>query len=290
MDENAYGYEDDPEQPEHHPGQPEHHPGQPEHHPGQPEHYPGQPEHYPGQPEHYWHRRAAILVAGLGLISLLAWVLSPSGGKPAGAAARASQPSGSLSAAADSGAPDPSAESSPGASAAVPGLTSPGTGGASPGTATASPGRASPGSDRASGGSAASPGTGSGQRCSPGAVVLSLFSKSSYPDGRDPGFAVDAVSTAPGTCTFDLGSGHVQLVVMSAGRIIWDSADCPRGDGAQPALLSRGVPVQETITWSRAITLPGCVILASSAPSGTYEVQARAGTIASSVRTFRLAR
>ena len=77
---------------------------------------------------------------------------------------------------------------------------------------------------------------------------------------------------------------------MSAGRIIWDSADCGRGAASQVADLSRGVPMQESITWNRTISLPGCVTLASAARAGTYQVQARSATVDSPVRTIKLAR
>ena len=38
------------------------------------------------------------------------------------------------------------------------------------------------------------------------------------------------------------------------------------------------------------ISLPGCVTVASSARPGTYQVQARDTSVASPVRTFKLAR
>jgi hypothetical protein len=76
---------------------------------------------------------------------------------------------------------------------------------------------------------------------------------------------------------------------MSSGRIIWDSADCPHGDANQVADLSRGVPMQESVTWNRSISLPGCVTLASAARPGNYQVQARSATVDSPVRTFKLA-
>ena len=217
----------------------------------------------PEQPERYWHRRAVILIAGVGVIGLLAWALAPGGGKPGGPAARASHAPGALSAGADRSTTDRSAAAaSPGARA---------------GTASASTGTSVP---------SAATGTSPGGRCSPGAVVLSLFTRPDFPVGQNPAFDVDAVSTAPGTCTFD--PGQLQLLVMSDGRIIWDSADCSH-DGIQPGLLTRGIPLQESITWNRTITLPGCVTLASARP-GTYQAQAKAGTLASPVRTFRLGR
>jgi hypothetical protein len=74
---------------------------------------------------------------------------------------------------------------------------------------------------------------------------------------------------------------------MSSGRVIWDSADCARGDPGRVAELSRGVPAQESIVWNRVVSLPGCVTLASARP-GAYQVQARTGAVSSPVRAFKL--
>jgi len=253
------------------------------------------------EPETYWRRRAAILAAGLGLLGLLAWAFSGGGGKPAGTAAQSSQPVGTLSAAAYPGAsassptspvssPTSPASASAGATAAVPGLVSPGTSGlptASSSANTKSARSTARATARANAATSAKP----GGRCSSGSVVLSLFSSSrSYPAGQDPEFGVDAVSTAPGTCTFDLSPARLHLVVMSAGRVIWDSADCLRGGGAQLSRLTRGVPVEEFFTWNRAITLPGCVTLATSARPGSYAAQARTATVTSGIYSFRLIR
>ena len=212
------------------------------------------------QPDSYWRRRAVTLAAGLSLVGLLAWAWS-GGGKPASPAPGNSPASGVRPAAANGSASvSPSAK----ASRTVVGLDSPA---ASPSGAAPEP----------------------GGRCPPSAVVLSLVSsRPSYLAGQDPQFVVYAVSTASGTCTFDLGVGELHLTVMSAGRVIWDSADCVRGDAIRVVRLSRGVPAQESITWSRTITLPGCVKVASWARPGTYEVQARTAAVASQVRTFKL--
>ena len=60
------------------------------------------------------------------------------------------------------------------------------------------------------------------------------------------------------------------------------------GSEKKVADLSRGVPAQESVTWNRSMTLPGCVTLASAAPSGIYQVQARTAAVDSPVRTFKL--
>jgi len=260
--------------------------------PDEDEPYAEEYEPYPDQPGPYWRRRVATLAAGLGVLGLLAWAFS-GGGKPAptprnspvGALSSPSvQPSAGASASAG-----PSASASPGtgANAAIPGLSSHGTSGLP--SATTSPARKSAKIRAVKSDAAAATGTEPGGRCSPNSVVLSLFGGSrSYPAGQNPQFGVNAVSTAAGTCTFDLGPAQLHLVVMSAGRVIWDSADCARGDGTQPTKLTRGIPVQEHFTWNRAITLPGCVTLASSARPGSYRAQARTPAISSGTFSFKL--
>jgi hypothetical protein len=256
------------------------------------------------QPGSYWRRRVITLAAGLSLLGLLAWTFSGGGGKPANPAARPSQASGVLPAAAYSGGPSPSN--------GVTGSASPGsvTGHSSaPGLAPLSP-TSSPGSRRSAAGQPTTPASASGRvgastpaagvapaasgtprgGCSPAAVVLSLFaSRPDYYGGQDPDFEVYAVSTASGACVFDTGPERLHVVVMSSGRIIWDSADCARGQANRVAELRRGVPAQESVSWNRTISLPGCVTLATAARPGTYQVQARTGTVASPVRTFKLA-
>jgi hypothetical protein len=237
------------------------------------------------EPGTYWPRRAIALVGGLGVLGLLIWAMSGSGGKPPASPATGSR---SMSAAAY-----PSTPASPvisataisataGADAAVPGLPSP-----SPSAS----GTLSPGAKPAATSKPAAAGTTvlRGGRCPASAVVLSLFAtRSSYPKGQDPQFSLDAVNTVPGTCTLGVGPAQLHLVVKSGGRVIWDSADCAKPNDTKTARLTRGVPVQEFVSWNRTINLPGCVTVASSPPLGTYTAQAMAGTIASDVGTFKL--
>ena len=257
------------------------------------------------QPDSYWRRRVITLAAGLSLLGLLAWAFSGGGGKPVNPAPKTSQASGVLPAAAYSGAPSPSngvtGSASPGSvtgrssasglpsASPTSSLGSPPSAGGKPTTrapASGQVGAATPAAGVAPAGS----GTQRGGGCSPGAVVLSLFtSRPDYYGGQDPGFEVYAVSTASGACAFDTSPERLHVVVMSSGRIIWDSADCARGQASRVAELRRGVPAQESVSWNRTISLPGCVTLASAARPGTYQAQARTGTVASPVRTFKLA-
>ena len=217
------------------------------------------------QPDAYWRRRAITLLAGLTLLGLLAWAFS-GGGKPVPAAQKNAQSTGILPAAAYSGAPtspSPGASGSgttpvgPAASLPFPAVTSSGPGQPRSGK-TARVGRPA---TRAAASSQAAAGAGAGAAaavaggvqpgggCSPGAMVLSLFS--SRPDcyaGQYPQFEVYAVSTASRACSFDLSPGKLHVLVSSSGRVIWDSADCTRGEPNRTAELSRGVPAQESIT------------------------------------------
>ncbi len=264
----------------------------------------GQPENYgEGRPEAYWRRRVITLCAGLALLALLAWAFSGGGKAPSTAQKGSSQASGILPAAAYSGspaAPSPGTSGSASSSSASAGsaATLPfpavtpsrgpnqASGGASSGKSAAA--TAGPGAGNAAAGkSGVEPGGG----CAPGAVVLSLFtSRTSYPAGQYPSFQINAVSTASRTCTFDLSPHKLHVQVMSSGRIIWDSADCTRGEPDRSIDLRRGVPAEASATWRRTISLPGCVTVASSARAGSYQVQARDSSVASPVRSFKLVR
>ena len=272
-----------------------------------------------GQPDAYWRRRVITLCAGLTLLGLLAWAFS-GGGKAASSAHNGTQANGVLPAAAYSGAPAspfPGADappSTPGATGATgAGQDSGGLGPAAAGPAASlpfpdvspsggggGPANGSPASGQVGAGQAgrstAAPGgvgqggVGQGGSCAPGSVVLSLFtSRASYHAGQYPVFTVYAVSTASRACSFDVSPARLHVLVMSTGRVIWDSSDCTRGAPNRVAQLRRGVPVQGSITWNRTISLPGCVTVASARP-GRYQVQAQDGNVASPVRSFKIGR
>ena len=241
-----------------------------------------------------------MLVAGLCLLGLFAWIFSGGSGKAPSPAAKSAQASGILPAAAYSGAPTPTVTGSGGPASATPSPSASGSAGLAGGKSAAgksaagkspTPRSASDQAHATTSAPAAASARGPGGGCLPSAVVLSLFSsKSEYYVGQDPEFDLYAVSTGSGTCSFNTSPAKFHGVVMAEGRIVWDSADCAHGDANQVADLSRGIPAQESVTWDRSITLPGCVKLASAAPPGLYQVQARTATVDSPEQTFKLAR
>jgi hypothetical protein len=269
------------------------------------------------QPEAYWRRRVITLCGGLALLALLAWAFSgggkaPNGAHPAsqGAGQGTSQAGGVLPAAAYSrspASPAPGATGTNGSSSAA-SSASVGSAATLPFPVTSSrggqPGSGQPGSGSPNAKSthaaaakarAGNAGGGSGVEpdgsCAPGSIVLSLFaSRTAYYGGQYPAFQIDAVSTASRTCSFDISPHRLHVQVMSKGRVIWDSADCSRGEPNRPVQFRRGVPAETSVTWRRIVSLPGCITVASSARPGSYQVQARDSSVASPVRSFKLVR
>jgi hypothetical protein len=250
---------------------------------------------YRGQSAAYWRRRVITLCAGLAVLAVLAWAFSGSGKAPS-PAGKASPASTALPAAAYSSSPSASGGSSGSASAPAGSAASLPFSPATPGSGQAQSGAPSkkPAVRAAAAGNVA-PGGGSGVEpdgsCAPGSVVLSLFtSRSSYSAGQYPAFQIYAVSTASRPCAFDVSPHRLHVQITSSGRVIWDSADCTKGEPNRAVRLRRGVPTEASVTWRRNISLPGCVTVASSARAGSYQVQARDAAVASPVRSFKLVR
>ena len=256
-----------------------------------------------GQPEAYWRRRVIALCGGLALLAVLAWAFSGGGGKApstpstpstASTAQKGSQATGVLPAAAySSSTPSPtgasgSASASVGSAATLPFPAATSSRGGQPSGGKSARATASGAATEKA--NAAPSGVEPNGDCAPGSVVLSLFaSRTAYHAGRYPAFQIDAVSTASRACAFDLSPHRLHVRVMSSGRIIWDSADCVRGEPNRVTRLRRGVPAETSVTWRRIVSLPGCVTVASARP-GSYQAQAKDTSVASPVRSFRLVR
>jgi hypothetical protein len=251
-----------------------------------------------GQPEAYWRRRVITLCAGLALLGVLAWAFSGGGGKAPSTAQKGSQATGVLPAAAySSSASSPtgasgSASASVGSAATLPFPAATSSRGGQPSGGKSARATASgAATGKAKAGNAAPSGVEPNGDCAPGSVVLSLFaSRTAYYAGQYPAFQIDAVSTASRACAFDMSPHRLHVQVMSSGRIIWDSADCVRGEPNRVIELRRGVPAETSVTWRRIVSLPGCVTVASSARPGSYQAQAKDTSVASPVRSFRLVR
>jgi hypothetical protein len=212
----------------------------------------------------YWRRRLVALLIAMAVLSLITWAFFGALGLSAG-------PSGVVA----------------GHRGTSPGGTAPGGAGQvgasssniqSPTVSPAVPAAARPAAAR----SAAWP-------CSRGDVVLSLVaSQPAYASPRLPQFSIDVVGTGGPTCTFDVGAGHVALVIRSGSVRVWSSGDCPQGSGSLVLDLQRGVPTTLSITWNRQASSPGCRGPSSAMPAGTYSATVTDAGLESNSVTFRL--
>jgi hypothetical protein len=222
----------------------------------------------------YWRRRFVILAIGLCLLAAASWTLSqalmvsPStphrSGRSGQATGRNTMPSGTRDA-------------------------SERTSGDAAGQASASRGQGSAAGPGASHQPAPRPSaTTSGFSgfkpafCSWHSIVLSLSAAQvHYGPGEQPSFSLSIVSTQPTACSFNVGPGHLALVIKEGPARIWSSADCVNGSGSLVAALHRGVPTLVTIDWNRRTSSPGCSGPARSVPAGTYTGYAVDGSLTS---------
>jgi len=232
-------------------------------------------------PGAYWRRRFFILVGGLALLALLAWLFPARHSGPAAgvsAAARASmaalQSQDALPPAAYGNAwpvpsPKPSATATPKPAAKA---------SAKP-TTSASP---RPTTSASTAGIAP---------CKSADIVLSLFTgQASYSQDARPQFNVYAVSTAASQCQMAYGAGSVRVIVTRNGEVVWDSTEC-KPPTTKTVRFQRGVPQLLTVSWNRGATSPsGCAGSLPAGAWGTFQAVATITGQTSPVRTFTLLR
>jgi hypothetical protein len=236
----------------------------------------------------YWRRRFFTLVAGLGLLGLLAWAFSGGGGTPhqtAGAAGGggnvpaaygtsvAGQPAGS--------AVTPTADPD---QASIPLSSSP--------TATPTPSAAKTHKNTAASTSHQSqkPKTTAGHHACPARdiVLTLLLSKTNYGPGQEPKFQIEIVSTDAAECTLNVGRESLRVLITSESRADWDSGACLRGATARAETLRRGIPSMVSIVWDRKLRASGCSAGMVTAGNGRYVAMAVAGSVTSQAKGFRL--
>jgi hypothetical protein len=103
-------------------------------------------------------------------------------------------------------------------------------------------------------------------------------------------FNVSVVSTQRADCSFNIGPGHLALVIRQGKVRIWSSADCVAGTGGGGLVttLRRGVPTVVTIGWNKKTSAPDCGGHGRSVPAGTYEAHAVDASLTSASATFYL--
>jgi hypothetical protein len=121
------------------------------------------------------------------------------------------------------------------------------------------------------------------------AVVLSLVANQiQFGPIQQPVFRLSVVSTLRTACSFDVGPGHLALVIKEGSARIWSSGDCVNGAGSQVVALRRGVPEILWIAWDRNISSPGCGGPVRRVPPAGYTAYAVDGPLVSAPLGFRL--
>jgi hypothetical protein len=247
----------------------------------------------------YWRRRFCTLLAGLGVLGLLAWAFSGTvGGTPHQGPGSGQSGAGNASAAAYGTA----APGLPASAAMTP--TAPPSGQASvflpASSRTRKPPATAPAQTRtnkakakkngaAGRGGHAAPATAGKHGCPARDIVLTLLtSKASYGPGEQPKFQIDIVSTDAAACTLNVGRASLRVLITSGSRADWDSGACLRGATARAESLRRGIPSVVSITWDRRLRAGGCSEPTVTAAHGRYAAMAVAGSVVSQAKAFRL--
>ncbi|HUJ05790.1 MAG TPA: hypothetical protein VLX31_06735 [Streptosporangiaceae bacterium] len=125
--------------------------------------------------------------------------------------------------------------------------------------------------------------------CARQSIVLSLSAtQSSFGARQIPTFSLSVVSTQQNACSFNLGSGHLALVIKEGATRIWSSADCATGATSLVTALNRGVPTVVAVSWGKNTSAPGCSSPRRPVPGGVYTGYAVDGSVVSAPVTFRL--
>jgi hypothetical protein len=121
------------------------------------------------------------------------------------------------------------------------------------------------------------------------AIVLSVTANQiQFGPVQQPVFRLSVVSTQRTACSFDVGPGHLVLLVKEGLARIWSSGDCVNSAGSVVVTLRRGIPATVSIAWNKNRSSPGCGLPVRPVPSGTYSAYGVAGPLMSAPLPIRL--
>jgi hypothetical protein len=108
-----------------------------------------------------------------------------------------------------------------------------------------------------------------------------------YALGASPKLSVAVKNVSSTPCTRDLGSGAVELLVMSGSDRVWSSDDCNSSKAKDVVTLAPGAQRVIPITWAGKRSKPGCAGDRPEVKAGTYVLTARIGTLREGQAVFR---
>lgn len=124
--------------------------------------------------------------------------------------------------------------------------------------------------------------------CAAGALKIEPgVAEDSYRVGGRPRLSLSVTNTGTTPCTADLGSGAVELIVVSGSDRIWSSDDCSKAGPPDVTTLAPGKPVVQRVGWDGRRSRPGCKGDKEQAQAGTYRVNGRVGELRAQGEVFR---
>jgi hypothetical protein len=122
------------------------------------------------------------------------------------------------------------------------------------------------------------PDTAASRTCEAGDLQLALTSDATgYAAGATPSFTVTITNAADSSCTVDVGTASLEVLVTSGSDRIWSSLDCAveGADGAERVLLlAAGAQETAAVPWARVRSDATCSAGLPEPRPGTYHAVA----------------
>jgi hypothetical protein len=125
--------------------------------------------------------------------------------------------------------------------------------------------------------------------CADGALhVAARTDAQAYGAGGEPLITLTVTNAGTATCTADLGSAALSVVVTSGPDRIWSSDDCGGAGTTKLTPLAAGASWSTSVSWSGTRSSPGHCSNRVPAKPGFYEAQASAGGVSSAPYRFQM--
>ena len=238
-----------------------------------------------GRPDTYWRRRAIVFAGVLGVLALLAWACSATGGGP-GSPRQAGGHSDPATGTPATGTPATGTTATETTAAAQQTASS-----AAPTSVPEAADRARSG--RARKGSARKGRAPSGPRKHAGRASTSVRQRvrsrrrghqparepRTYRQSTEPGFTIYLVNAGRRTCAFDADPRSLRLVIESGRVHQWSPADCTHDATSAPRPPAARRAIRYARLWNRERSRPGCSSPRTRALRGTYTATVTAGAV-----------
>lgn len=108
--------------------------------------------------------------------------------------------------------------------------------------------------------------------CSPDLLRVTFeATQGSYTGTEKPQLAITYATTGEEPCLLEAGDRNRRVTITSGDDVVWSTNHClGSGTESRRLLLGPGVTSEETFTWSRVRSAPGCVTGQSAPGAGTY--------------------